>query len=465
MSIELRLRFGPAVSLGFAIIPLLLIGAYWFGSDNINSFFFLFILNYLIQGINRYVPLKIGIVMLIINLSIFILLILKNHFKPLEWKRARTLPIILWSVWLVYCILEVFNPMAMFAPWSIAITSYALFPLLTTLFVAVIMKKYRNIQWLMIAWGALTFLAAVKGYWQRNRGFDYAELHWLLVEGGARTHFIHSGVRYFSFFSDAANFGSAMGQSLVVFGIAGFYQRNLWIKVCCFGVAFCGAYGLLISGTRSAIAVPVAGVLAFVIMSRNIKAIVTSLLILGFAVFILKYTDVGADNSLIRRMRTVFHSEHDASFQVRVDNQAKLAGIMKDLPIGTGLGLGGGKAKRFKPNATLTKIATDSWMVMIWVETGIIGIVLYYSILLIIFIRGAYITSFQIKDNEVKGLMLALLAGVAGMLVSSYGNEILSFPNGMVVFFSMAAPYVAKYYDEEQALNKDKKSLWEILFQ
>ena len=132
--------------------------------DKINSVFVLFMFNYLSQCIDRYVPLKIGIVMLIINLSIFILLILKNHFKPLEWKRALTLPIILWSVWLVYCILEVFNPMAMFAPWLIAITSYALFPLLSTLFVAVIMKKYRNILWLMIAWGASSFLAASTGY-------------------------------------------------------------------------------------------------------------------------------------------------------------------------------------------------------------------------------------------------------------------------------------------------------------
>lgn len=37
-----------------------------------------------------------------------------------------------------------------------------------------------------------------KGYWQKNKGFDSTELSWLWAYG-ARTHFIHSGIRYFSF--------------------------------------------------------------------------------------------------------------------------------------------------------------------------------------------------------------------------------------------------------------------------
>ena len=50
-----------------------------------------------------------------------------------------------------------------------------------------------------------------KGYWQKNKGFDSTELSWLSVLHGARTHFIHSGIRYFSFFTDAGLFGASMG--------------------------------------------------------------------------------------------------------------------------------------------------------------------------------------------------------------------------------------------------------------
>ena len=56
----------------------------------------------------------------------------------------------------------------------------------------------------------MTLLAAAKGYWQKNKGFDSTELSWLWAYG-ARTHFIHSGIRYFSFFTDAGLFGASMG--------------------------------------------------------------------------------------------------------------------------------------------------------------------------------------------------------------------------------------------------------------
>ena len=134
--IHLLLNYGPLFALAFAVIPLFLIAAYKVGSSNLHCFFFLFIVNYLVQGINRYIPLRIGILMLTLNLGIFILLILKNHFKPLEWHKARIMPLALWCIWFVYCFLELLNPMAMFEPWAISITSYALFPILSTLFFA-----------------------------------------------------------------------------------------------------------------------------------------------------------------------------------------------------------------------------------------------------------------------------------------------------------------------------------------
>ena len=45
---------------------------------------------------------------------------------------------------------------------------------------------------------------------QKYIGFDSFETKWL-NEGGATTHIIWSGVRYFSFFTDASNMGANMG--------------------------------------------------------------------------------------------------------------------------------------------------------------------------------------------------------------------------------------------------------------
>lgn len=39
-----------------------------------------------------------------------------------------------------------------------------------------------------------------QGYWQKNHGFSTKDLYFLHVLGGARTHIIWSGIRYFSCF-------------------------------------------------------------------------------------------------------------------------------------------------------------------------------------------------------------------------------------------------------------------------
>ena len=94
----------------------------------------------------------------------------------------------------------------------------------------------------------MTLLAAAKGYWQKNKGFDSTELSWLWAYG-ARTHFIHSGIRYFSFFTDAGLFGASMGLSCTVFTLTFFYTKNLFLRLFYLIVGMAGLYGLLISGT------------------------------------------------------------------------------------------------------------------------------------------------------------------------------------------------------------------------
>lgn len=73
--------------------------------------------------------------------------------------------------------------------------------------------------------GNIHLVGCCKGYWQKNKGFDSTELAWLWAYG-ARTHFIHSGIRYFSFFTDAAIFGSTMGLSCTTFFLSALYSKT-----------------------------------------------------------------------------------------------------------------------------------------------------------------------------------------------------------------------------------------------
>ena len=142
----------------------------------------------------------------------------------------------------------------------------------------------------------------------------------------------------------------------------------------------------------------------------------------------------------------------DASFQVRLDNQARLRELMRGKPFGAGLGHGGGKAKTFAPNAALSQIPTDSWFVMVWVETGVVGILLHIGILLYILARGAYLVVFKLRNTQLRGFTAALTAGISGIVVMAYANEILGqIPTGAILYMSMGFIFLAPRFDRELA--------------
>lgn len=126
---------------------------------------------------------------------------------------------------------------------------------------------------------------------------------------------------------------------------------------------------------------------------------------------------------------------------------------MIDKPFGEGLGLGGGKAKRFRPDSPISKIPTDSWLVLLWVETGIVGLVIYLTLILLILYKGASIAIKEIQNKELRGILLAMLSGIAGLIVSSYANEVISIPNGIIMYTLMGIVFAAKYYDKELSKN------------
>ncbi|MEG2573932.1 MAG: O-antigen ligase domain-containing protein, partial [Bacteroides sp.] len=323
-----------------ASIPIMLICGFYIFERPYITFFILFILNYFAMGVNRYISIPVGIVVDGVFVFLVASLLMKNCYKKIEWSRA--INVMTWTslVWLLYCLLQLTNNASEATPidWLQGGRAMAIYPLVVVVVVSVLLKKYKDIQWFLIAWAAFTILAALKGYWQKNQGFDSAELAWLFSPGGGgSTHLISTGIRYFSFFTDAGNYGASMGFAMVVFLISSMYVPNKWIKGFFLIAGLAGGYGMMISGTRGALAAPFAGFILFVFISKNWKIILggTFILLLAFSFF--KFTTIGDSNNIIRRMRTGF-SSNDASFQVRINNQNKMKSTMKELPFGLGIG-------------------------------------------------------------------------------------------------------------------------------
>ncbi|MGL4292536.1 MAG: O-antigen ligase family protein [Bacteroidales bacterium] len=418
-------------------------------------FYLLFVINYFILGINRYHTIE-GVSVLIDILIFSMLVILMIHsylYQSITWSNLKNPLVIGMICWAIYCGLEIANPTASFEGWVLSRT-LILNGLLIALLANILLTEYRHLRILFILFAVFTILAIIKTLTQRYIGFDYAEQRWL-SEGGAKTHIIQAGVRYFSFFTDAGNLGSNMGAASILFGIIGFYCKNKGYKIILYALCIAASYAMLLSGTRGAIIVPLAGIALFTLISKKFTLMITSgFLLLSIYVFF-AFTHIGQDNANIRRMRSAFSPTEDASFNVRKDNQQKLATYLKNRPFGEGLGLSGVENQRISHRYT-TSIPTDSWYVKIWVETGIVGLILYISILFVTFAYAGYQIMFQISDTELRGYLTGLLCAIFGLSISAYGNAFWGqFPTHILVFTGMAILMNARTIDKQLAYDKN----------
>lgn len=446
-------EYGLAAGAAVSVIPLGVCMLWCSLRNPAVAMFGMFVVNYYIMVLTRYAYDKpFGVILDVLLALNLLILVLQAVMNNVEWRRARTGLTLVSTVWMVYCLLQIVNPESIsVSGWFSSVRSLAIYFFLTVVLTQITLARYKYLKYMLAIWSVLTLTAVAKACIQKFIGFNDAENYWLFVLGGRSTHIIHSGVRYFSFYSDAANFSAGMGLSMVVFSIAALYYRNTWMKLYLLAVAAAACYGMLISGTRSALAVPFVGYAVFVLMSRNVKMIFAGCMLILAAFVFLRFTTWGSGNAIVRRMRTAFNTE-DASLRVRLENQAKLRVLMRDKPFGAGLGHGGGKAKQFAPDAPISQIPTDSWYVMIWVETGVVGILLHFLILCYILFWGGYQVVFRLRDHQLRGFTAALISGISGVVVMSYGNEVLGqMPTGLIIYMSMGFIFLSPRFDRELA--------------
>jgi hypothetical protein len=238
--------------------------------------------------------------------------------------------------------------------------------------------------------------------------------------------------------SDAGQFGANQAYSAVMAAIVAFAEKRSRRRIFFLLVAVLGFIGMILSGTRGAISIPLAGFAFFFILRKSSVVVISGTVLLVIVFVFFKFTYVGQSNTFIRRMRSAF-DPNDPSLQVRFENQKRLSTYLATRPFGGGIGHAGVKAKAFLPDAFLSNIATDSWYVLIWAEQGIVGLALHLFILFYILIKSSYRIMFRIRDPVLKLKMAALASGMFGVMIASYGNAVLgTMPTSLLIYASMA---------------------------
>lgn len=294
-------------------------------NNKIVTFHILLALQFVLVAAGMLVNIKVGLFSMIIILSFTtICLIQLNNDEQTNWKAGQNIMTYMFTIWLCFYLLEILNPNNVLAAWNINLTPYALIPLICAFVVPLVVRTKKDIELLLIIWSVFVLVFTIKGYWQKNYGFSSKDLYFLHVLGGWRTHIIWSGIRYFSCFSDAANYGVHAAMSAVVFAISAFFVESKWLRIYFLCIAVGGLYGMGISGTRAAMGVIMGGMLMITVIAKNWKALLAGIFI-SISVFVFfSYTNIGSGNQYIHKMRSSFHPSEDASYQVRVENRQRM---------------------------------------------------------------------------------------------------------------------------------------------
>ena len=395
-------------------------------------------LGFVLMGLGKYISgIPIGVMMDSILILTYIALIFNRFHEKIDFTPANKDITYMAVVWFGYSLFELVNPEARSSAAWFSGRGIALYMLLIVPLTLIFIDSNKKLNLFFYLWGIMSLLASLNGIKQHFIGVDHWEQAWL-NDGNAQTHILFGKLRSFSFMSDAGQFGANQGYSALVAFIFSMVQTDRRKKIFFIVVAILALYGMILSGTRGAMSVPLAGLMAFFVLRKNIRVMIIGFFLLLTVFVFFKYTSIGQGNDQIRRMRTAF-DPNDASLQVRLDNQKRLASYLASRPFGGGIGLGGVKAQKYLPNAFLSQVATDSWYVLIWVEQGIVGLSLHLFILFYVLTKASYRIVFRIRDPILKIKMAALASGMFGIMVASYGNAVLgAMPTGMLIYASMA---------------------------
>ena len=446
---------GMLIGVALIVLPVVFFYLYFLFTTPKMGLYSCVYAGFLVNGIVRYIsgiPLGLSIDGLLI---VTWLAILVHKSEKYDYKLLKNGLVIANCIWMLYNVFEIFNPEARsMVAWFYAMRGVALYPLLTAPLVFLLVRYPKDVERFMFIWFALSIFGTFNGAKQLIIGVDRFEQAWLDA-GAATQHILFGKLRVFSFYSDAGQFGVSQGHCFVAAGVLALRRGISIQKKAFYGfAAVCGLYGMMVSGTRGAIAVPAIGFFSYFFMSKNFK-IVGLGVICGFMVFyLLKYTSVGQGIYAINRMRTAL-DPNDASLQVRLENQRKLSNYLASRPFGGGVGSAGSWGERFSPGSFLAETPTDSWYVKIWAEEGIIGLLLHIAILLYIAAHSGYFI-WHMPDSELRQQMMAIWSGMLGIYVASYGNGVLGqVPTGTLLNVGMGMmfmiPYFNKYIEDQEA--------------
>jgi hypothetical protein len=433
---------GGLIALPFIILYLNLL----FTSPRLGLYTVLY-LGFFVNGMIRYSTAPFGL-----SIDIFLLLSLIATLIKVKKANCKYLnnPFVYGiTIWVAFTLFEILNPQARsFLAWFYAVRGTSLYMIQLIILTILLLNDPKELPKFIKIWIIWSVLAGLWAMKQLYIGVNNHEQLWLDA-GAYKTHLLSGRLRAFSFYSDAGQFGAAMAHILLVCLILSFGPIKLKKKLMYWALSGFFFWAMAISGTRGALFVPLLGIIVYFFLSKNFKILVAGGMAVCILFCVLKFTNVGASNYQVQRMRSAL-DPNDPSLQVRLANQRKLSAYLNSRPLGGGIGSAGSWGQRFSPGTLLAETPTDSWYVKIWAETGIIGLCIHLGMVFTFIITGAVVIFKMKHDLLLRQMAMALFSGFVGIAFASYGNQVMGqAPSSIVVFMSIAFVWLAYQWDKD----------------
>lgn len=443
----------------FAIVclsPILIIAVYILFRWRMTAFWALFVINYFLQM--RDSPMPQGIPLSLWNEMLEIILlaiaIIDSSKNPGFNKCANPMLFAL-IIWCGFCTLQMLNDTCNigfdFGSWY----SGARLMAFQILYAFIVFSIYISTPIILInylrLWAVLALFSAFWTWKQKNIGFTPIEYNWLYNGPGQVTHLLNGRtlIRYFSTFSDAANYGCNAAASAVAFIIFAISSRITWERVLYALISICVIWGMFQSGTRTAIFCVAAAFIVYILLSKSIKIAVPFSIFFFIFMGFLVFTNIGNGNQQIRRMRSAF-DKSDASANVRDINKAAIRKYIQDAPWGLGIGSTQKNIPANNVYRKLSEIPPDSEYVYIWVHTGVIGLTVFIITTLIMWVGACWVVMFRLKNKSLIGIGAGLCCAFVAIQLGGYANQILmQFPNCLIFYGGLSIVYILPYLETD----------------
>ena len=444
------LSSGYSAFVAVMCIPAIALVGYFMFSRKMAMFYTLFIVNTVVMFIERHfhLPVPVSLINELFELML-IGMVLIDHWR-FHLSRLINVMFLCAIVWVMFCCIEIFNDQC-----GLGIDVYRWYTgarlmsmqilyafVVTTLFI----DTPKKIMTLLFIWAVFIVFAAIWLWKQKNIGLTEAESRFLW---SSPAHIMGGKIRYFSCFTDAANFGIHTAVASAAFLIIAATMKVTRIRIFFAIVGCIGMWAFFGSGTRTALFCFIATIMVFIVLCKNKKLILSVSAVFLVFLYILIFTNIGDSNQNIRRMRTAFDKE-DASLGVREQNKATLRKYMVDAPWGVGIGLENGDVPPFNKFKLITQVPPDSEYVYIWVRTGVVGLTVFCIINAVMFLGACWIVFFRLKNPSIRGVGIAYTAAFIGMHLGGYANQILlQFPNVLIYYGGLATVYLLPHIENE----------------